>query len=106
MKARSEVFTKAMKEWASGYKTNHILYPFGDDFTFMIGKHNFGNMTRLMNYINERPEIYGLNIKYSVLSEYFKSLPTDIDWSIRKDEDFYPYADGENSYWTVNNTSF
>jgi hypothetical protein len=90
-----------MREWASGYKTNHILYPFGDDFTFMIGHENFGNMTRLMNYINQRPEIYGLKIKYSVLSEYFESLPTDIPLDVRKVEDFFPYADGDHSYWTV-----
>eukprot|EP01080_Neovahlkampfia_damariscottae_P009042 gene9042-1139_t len=72
VKARAEIFSRAMKEWASGYKTNHILYPFGNDFTFMIGTHNFGNMTRLMTHINENSEVYGLNIKYSVLSEYFE----------------------------------
>lgn len=101
---RAEVLVSTLKRWGTGYKTNHIIYPFGDDFTFMEGYWNFGNMTLLMNYINERSNEFQVRLKYSLLSEYFENLPRN-HFQPRAG-DFYPYEDGPNAFWTGYFTSY
>jgi hypothetical protein len=104
IKNRADTLVAALKRWSLGYKTNHIIYPFGDDFTFMIGHHNFNNMTLLMDYINARKDTYKTNLKYSLLSEYFSAVPRDHFQP--RGGDFYPYQDGTNAYWTGYFTSY
>lgn len=98
IRERADILITHMRRWSSGYKTNKILYPFGDDFTFMIGTHNFGNMTLLMDYINARPEIYKAKFQYSLLSD-FNADEENVELPVRE-SDLYPYEDGRNAYWT------
>jgi len=37
----------------SEYRGNHMLVPFGGDFTFANARMNFENMDRLIKYFNE-----------------------------------------------------
>ena len=60
----------------------------------MNSYYNFENMTLLMNYINERSDEYKMRFKFSLLSEYFESLPrTELT---TKTGDFYPYGGKQN----------
>jgi lysosomal alpha-mannosidase len=58
---------------AAGYRGNHLLIPFGGDFTFSNARMNFENMDRLIDYFNKNN---GQNIKliYSTPSEYIDAL--------------------------------
>lgn len=41
-----------------------------------------------------------MTIKYATLSEYFNAVAGEnIDWPVYTD-DFFPYADGADAYWT------
>ena len=72
----------------------------------LIGTHSLGiSISKSRKaYINGKPE-YGVQIKYSTLSDYFdalqdRALSYDVKFPVFY-EDFFPYADNEDSYWTV-----
>ena len=60
----------------------------------------------IIEHINERKEQYDVEVMYSTPSRYFKSVG---DYLTANPEvkfsyyhgDFFPYADNEDSYWTV-----
>lgn len=46
-------FLEYINEMAAGYRGNHLLIPFGGDFTFANARMNFENMDRLIDYFNK-----------------------------------------------------
>lgn len=71
--------------------SNEVLVLYGKDFYFQDAPRPFEDMERVMDHINSRPEVYGMNIIYSSPMKYaaavressWESLPT-------YDGDLYP----------------
>ena len=83
--------------------TNHILVPFGDDFKFKNAARQFSSMGNVIAALNRRTELK-IHARYSTLSEYFSAVH---DEATKKsiqfplyNQDFMPYADNGDSYWT------
>jgi hypothetical protein len=97
---RSAIFVDIAKNRAKSFKTNHLLIPFGNDFEFRNASINFGNMSQIVEYINQNSDRFGVDIKFSLLSEYFDAINKDAPAFPQLDVDFFPYADNNESYWT------
>eukprot|EP00298_Acanthocystis_sp_HF-20_P018118 c21903_g2_i1.p1 GENE.c21903_g2_i1~~c21903_g2_i1.p1 ORF type:complete len:963 (+),score=436.86 c21903_g2_i1:56-2944(+) len=81
------------------FRTNHILQTMGDDFNYRQADEYYRNMDKLIYYTN----LYSngsVQVLYSTPSIY-----TDIvtklnnNWPTKTD-DFFPYGDSPNAYWT------
>eukprot|EP01118_Nematostelium_gracile_P016074 TRINITY_DN6577_c0_g1_i2.p1 TRINITY_DN6577_c0_g1~~TRINITY_DN6577_c0_g1_i2.p1 ORF type:complete len:961 (+),score=254.85 TRINITY_DN6577_c0_g1_i2:83-2884(+) len=101
IKQMADQYAKQIRERAAyGYITNNILAPFGCDFAFQNAHRNFKNMDKLMRFINENQDTYGLNMFYSTPSIYLDSVhAAGATWTV-KTGDFFPYADDAHSYWS------
>mmetsp|Transcript_9705 Transcript_9705/g.1437 ORF Transcript_9705/g.1437 Transcript_9705/m.1437 type:complete len:92 (+) Transcript_9705:776-1051(+) len=70
----------------------------GDDFAYFNAELVFTSLDSLMNYVNETD--YNINIQYSNLSDYFyKAKRARKNLGVKHDN-FFPYSDYENAYWT------
>jgi len=93
------------KEVRKAYKSNNIMFLYGDDFTFS-NKSAFENMENLIRLFNESEEYKDkISLFYSTPSRYFKHLNEKISKENIKlsefvDKDFFPYADKPREYWT------
>ena len=74
---RSKLLVEIIKERSEYFRTKNILIPFGNDFAFKDASIQFNNMDKLINEISNNPNLYGIDIKYSTLTEYFKSIRND-----------------------------
>ena len=97
---RAQIFVTEAKRRARVFKTNNILIPFGCDFTFQNANMMFKNMDRLIDTINEYSGELGATARYSSLSDYAAFVKSTNTTFIRRQEDFFPYADNGASYWT------
>ena len=111
----SNLHERAM-EWANisltraaWYATPNVLIPFGCDFNFQNALMKYKNMDRLISYVNEHSHELGIEMQYSVLSDYFEAVHKyqtlhQKYWSIVQN-DFFPYASDNISYWSGYYTS-
>lgn len=73
------------------FQTDHLLLPFGGDFSFKIASLQFSIMDDIMQYINANSSVYNMTLRYSTLSEYFSAvMGSGADYVIRSN-DFFPY---------------
>ena len=88
-------------EMAKGYRGNHLMIPFGCDFTFANARMNFQEMDKIINYFNEHNrETAGgadnqtaIRVFYSTPGQYTEALrKQDVVWPLKYD-DMFPYAD-------------
>ena len=87
------------KNMALHYKQNELMHVIGDDFHYANAFKYFGNIDRLISYINDRPQ-WGVKLFYSTPSSYVKEInKLNIKYEVKTD-DFMPYADAPNAYWT------
>ncbi|PRP78438.1 hypothetical protein PROFUN_13701 [Planoprotostelium fungivorum] len=102
---RSEQLINLTKTQGESYRTKQIMMPWGDDFSFVNAKIQYDNMDRLMKYINDNNSTLGVTMRYSTLSKYFDRVRESaeresIEFPIYRYDDFLPYADTEESYYT------
>jgi hypothetical protein len=98
---RAQQFVEHIRQRATSYMTNHIMIPFGDDFKFKNAELQFTNMDKIIDHINNK--MSGIKVRYATPSEYFASLyknHKNTAFPVLR-HDFFPYADNEDSYWTV-----
>ncbi|XP_022741323.1 probable alpha-mannosidase At5g13980 [Durio zibethinus] len=88
-------FVAAAIAQANVTRTNHIMWTMGTDFKYQYALTWFRNMDKLIHYVNKvgfelysTPSIY-TDAKYAMS----KSWPL-------KTDDYFPYADRANAYWT------
>jgi len=98
---RSETLADViLNKFAPSYKTDHILFPYGDDMNYQNSSINFNNMTLIMEHINAKSDQFGIKLVWSTLSEYFDSVKdSQNNWPVYTGE-FFPYQDATDSYWT------
>ena len=94
-----DFIAKARKQ-AVDYGTNHTIITMGMDFYFRDAKKWYHNLDQLIRAVNELEPIETVRIMYSTPGCYLKSLhESRRRWSTKLD-DFFPYADAFNTYWT------
>lgn len=78
-------------------RTNHIMWTMGDDFEYQYAESWFKQMGKLIHYVNKDGRV---NALYSTPSVYTdaKNAANEI-WPLKTD-DYFPYADSANAYWT------
>ncbi|CAG2110952.1 unnamed protein product, partial [Medioppia subpectinata] len=97
---RAREFIRIAREQALQYGTNHTIITMGMDFYYRNANIWYQNLDRLMNAINSLQAKERVNIVYSSPSCYLKALNgLKRNWPIKLD-DFFPYADAWNAYWT------
>jgi hypothetical protein len=87
------------KNMALHYKQKEIMHLFGEDFQFANAFKYFINIDRMISYLDRHPEL-GVKIFYSTPSAYIKEINKLNVHYEEKNDDFMPYADTANAYWT------
>ncbi|KAJ4462635.1 putative Lysosomal alpha-mannosidase [Paratrimastix pyriformis] len=100
VKDRAQVLVDECKSRSTMFRHNHLLLPFGCDFSWQNATVMYENMDALIAYVNAHSAELGVDMAYSTLSEYVDAVHAlNMTWS-RYSEDFFPYADNPLSYWT------
>ncbi|XP_062151729.1 alpha-mannosidase At3g26720-like isoform X2 [Alnus glutinosa] len=90
-------FVAAALAQANVTRTNHIMWTMGTDFRYQYANSWFRQMDKFIHYVNEDGRV---NALYSTPSIYTDAkYAANENWP-RKTEDFFPYADHPNAYWT------
>ncbi|ONK72632.1 uncharacterized protein A4U43_C04F21420 [Asparagus officinalis] len=90
-------FIDAAMTQANLTRTNHIMWTMGDDFMYQYAESWFRQMDKLINYVNKDGRIHAL---YSTPSIYIDAKnAANESWPLKED-DYFPYADSANAYWT------
>jgi lysosomal alpha-mannosidase len=99
-------FVSMMMKQAEFYATNHTLVTMGMDFHYRDANKWYTNLDILIDEIQSNPQRYKVNLVYSTPSCYLKNIhkQSHVSWPVKLD-DFFPYADAHNSYWTGYYTS-
>lgn len=94
---RVDAFVSAAISQANITRTNHIMWTMGTDFKYQYAHSWFRNMDKLIHYVNQDGRV---NALYSTPSVYTDAkYATNEAWPIKTD-DYFPYADRVNAYWT------
>ncbi|CAD6253773.1 unnamed protein product [Miscanthus lutarioriparius] len=90
-------FVAAAVAQANITRTNHIMFTMGTDFKYQYAESWFRNMDKLIHYVNKDGRV---NALYSTPSIYTDAkYAANERWPL-KTNDFFPYADNPNAYWT------
>lgn len=90
-------FVAAALTQANVTRTNHIMWTMGTDFKYQYANSWFRQMDKLIHYVNKDGRV---NALYSTPSIYTDAKhATNESWPLKTD-DFFPYADRDNAYWT------
>lgn len=93
-------FVDLMRKQANNYATNHTVVTMGMDFYYKDADRWYRNLDKLISYINSKEQYFGMRLLYSTPNCYLKSLhESRRQWPVKLD-DFFPYADANNTYWT------
>ncbi|KAL3038810.1 hypothetical protein AAZX31_01G152500 [Glycine max] len=94
---RVKDFIAAAITQANVTRTNHIMWTMGDDFQYQNAESWFKQMDKLIHYVNKDGRV---NALYSTPSIYTDAKnAANQPWPLKTD-DYFPYADGPNAYWT------
>ncbi|WRX19689.1 Glycoside hydrolase family 38 [Theobroma cacao] len=90
-------FVAAAISQANITRTNHIMWTMGTDFKYQYAHTWFRQMDKLIHYVNKDGRV---NAFYSTPSIYTDAkYAMSKSWPLKTD-DYFPYADRVNAYWT------
>ncbi|XP_009591416.1 probable alpha-mannosidase At5g13980 [Nicotiana tomentosiformis] len=90
-------FVAAALSQANITRTNHIMWTMGTDFKYQYAHTWFRNMDKLIHYVNQDGRVNALYSTPSIYTDAKHAL--DKSWPLKTD-DYFPYADRINAYWT------
>ncbi|KAK7360609.1 hypothetical protein VNO77_02616 [Canavalia gladiata] len=90
-------FVSAALAQANVTKTNHIMWTMGTDFRYQYANSWFRQMDKFIHYVNQDGRV---NALYSTPSIYTDAKHAANEYWPLKVDDFFPYADHPNAYWT------
>ncbi|XVF16105.1 hypothetical protein REPUB_Repub10bG0002600 [Reevesia pubescens] len=94
---RVNAFVAAAISQANITRTNHIMWTMGTDFRYQYAHTWFRQMDKLIHYVNKDGRV---NALYSTPSIYTDAkYAMSKSWPLKTD-DYFPYADRANAYWT------
>ncbi|KAG1331604.1 putative Alpha-mannosidase [Cocos nucifera] len=90
-------FVAAAIAQANVTRTNHIMFTMGTDFKYQYATSWFRQLDKFIHYVNKDGRV---NALYSTPSIYTDAkYAANESWPLKTD-DFFPYADNPNAYWT------
>ncbi|XP_010929675.1 alpha-mannosidase At3g26720 [Elaeis guineensis] len=90
-------FVAAAIAQANVTRTNHIMFTMGTDFKYQYATSWFRQLDKFIHYVNKDGRV---NALYSTPSIYTDAkYAANESWPLKTD-DFFPYADDPNAYWT------
>ncbi|XP_060554885.1 lysosomal alpha-mannosidase-like [Ruditapes philippinarum] len=102
-RAKVDEFLRIIKDESDNYATNHVMVEMGSDFQYRWADKWYENLDELIKLVNQRQkenEEFKINLLYSTPSCYLYQLHrSNRTWPVKQD-DFFPYAHRENSFWT------
>lgn len=100
LEKKAEELASYFRNMSLSYQHNDILmHTLGTDFSFQNASISFDNVDKLINIVNANPQ-WGVSIVYSTVSKYLKDIQSlNISYH-QKNDDFLPYADFPNGYWS------
>lgn len=97
VRERVNDFVAAAVAQADVTRTNHIMWLMGTDFRYQYANSWFRQMDKFIHYVNLDGRV---NALYSTPSIYTDAkYAASQSWPLKTD-DFFPYADHPNAYWT------
>ncbi|XP_076907338.1 alpha-mannosidase-like isoform X2 [Bidens hawaiensis] len=90
-------FIDAALAQANVTRTNHIMWTMGDDFQYQYAESWFKQMDKLIHYVNKDGRVNALYSSPSIYTD--AKFVSNMSWPLKTD-DYFPYADGGDSYWT------
>ncbi|KAK4374664.1 hypothetical protein RND71_005341 [Anisodus tanguticus] len=90
-------FVVAALSQANITRTNHIMWTMGTDFKYQYAHTWYQNMDKLIHYVNQDGRVNALYSSPSIYTDAKYAL--DESWPLKTD-DYFPYADRVNAYWT------
>ncbi|KAM5546803.1 alpha-mannosidase [Rosa sericea] len=90
-------FINAAVTQANVTRTNHIMWTMGGDFEYQYAESWFKEMDKLIHYVNKDGRVNALYSTPSIYSDAKNAA--NQSWPLKTD-DYFPYADVVNSYWT------
>nr|XP_008200004.1 PREDICTED: lysosomal alpha-mannosidase [Tribolium castaneum] len=100
-------FADFVREQAKHYPTNNILVTMGDDFRYEAAMTTYMNLDLLIKgfeTFEQKVDDKRIKVLYSTPSCYTKAVHDYVNSNNQalelKTDDFFPYADGPNTYWT------
>ncbi|CAD8084472.1 unnamed protein product [Paramecium primaurelia] len=97
---RAEVLVDYFKSQHQSYIGNILMHTLGTDFGWSNAQMYYTNIDRLIKYINSNKQKYNMQIMYSTPSQYLQAINQLNQQYPTKTDDFMPYADRPNAYWT------
>lgn len=94
---RVDEFVTAAVSQANITRTNHIMWTMGTDFKYQYANSWFKQLDKFIHYVNMDGRV---NALYSTPSIYTDAKHASKESWPLKTEDFFPYADRKNAYWT------
>ena len=99
---RADDFARFVRKQAEATADNNIILTMGSDFNYEYAHEWFKNLDILIEYFSrpENKKRYQLNLFYSTPSQYLDAKMKSQIQLTTKTDDFFPYADAPNAYWT------
>ncbi|KAL1554044.1 alpha-mannosidase [Salvia divinorum] len=94
---RVDAFVAAAYFQANVTRSNHIMWTMGTDFKYQYANTWFRNMDKLIHYVNQDGRVNALYSSPSIYTDVKHAL--DESWPPKLD-DYFPYADRIDGYWT------
>ena len=106
---RSLMYARWVKNQTHFYSTKHIQHQIGGDFEWSSdAESHYEGLEMVIDYFNSHPEL-GIKAYFSTPSNYTSSVYNEIRQKNttldEKTDDFFPYQDIPNAYWTGYYTS-
>jgi hypothetical protein len=102
IQTRAYEYARQIRQRAPIWRTSHMLMLHQCDFKYQKADLQFDNMDKIISYIEANKQVFNMSLKWSKLSTYFSvldSVPATV-WPTRGAEDFFPYDDNDDSWWT------
>ncbi|XP_006875234.1 PREDICTED: lysosomal alpha-mannosidase-like [Chrysochloris asiatica] len=100
-------FLEVAANQAHHYNSNHIIMTMGSDFHYKQAESWFKNLDKLIQLVNAQQQVNKsqVHVLYSTPACYLQEVnKANLTWSVKQD-DFFPYADFPNQFWTGYYTS-
>ncbi|KAI6176154.1 Alpha-mannosidase [Aphelenchoides bicaudatus] len=105
LQQHAKLLTDQYRQLSPYYQSKQLLIAIGDDFFFKEPRdftENYKNYRQLIDHINTTPG-YGMNIKFSTVSDYFEAIRAENKTFPLLRSDFFPYTEnkeGSHPYWS------
>ncbi|KAK7290560.1 hypothetical protein RIF29_05068 [Crotalaria pallida] len=90
-------FVAAAISQANITRTNHIMWTMGTDFKYQYAHTWYRQLDKLIHYVNKDGRVNALYSSPSIYTD--AKYAANDSWPIKTD-DFFPYADHANGFWT------